>query len=160
MAWCRLCDKPLSEPKMVKLPTHICVTRPRWVHLFKQLGQPGAVIDTRRLLSGCTPRWYLKSNQTISLTVVIHSPWFCIFIASDCLPGIACSKYIIIVVAYHRMVVLLTNWYLHAVIVAIFDWIYSCICALMTYVYHTDTHIRIRRTIMFHFLTNMTLTRI
>ena len=24
-------DKPLSEPMMVKLPTHICVTRPQWV---------------------------------------------------------------------------------------------------------------------------------
>ena len=24
-------DKPLSEPMMVKLPTHICVTRPQWI---------------------------------------------------------------------------------------------------------------------------------
>ena len=24
-------DKPLSEPMMVRLPTHICVTRPQWV---------------------------------------------------------------------------------------------------------------------------------
>ena len=31
MAWCRSGDKPLSEPMMVSLPTHICVTRPRWV---------------------------------------------------------------------------------------------------------------------------------
>ena len=27
MAWCRPGDKPLSEPMMVTLPTHICVTR-------------------------------------------------------------------------------------------------------------------------------------
>ena len=27
MAWRRLCDKPLSEPMMVSLPTHICVTQ-------------------------------------------------------------------------------------------------------------------------------------
>ena len=31
MAWRRLGDKPLSEPMMFSLPTHICVTRPQWV---------------------------------------------------------------------------------------------------------------------------------
>ena len=30
MAWRHAGDKPLSEPKMVSLPTHICVTRPEW----------------------------------------------------------------------------------------------------------------------------------
>ena len=30
MAWRRAGDKPLSEPMMVRLPTHICVTRPQW----------------------------------------------------------------------------------------------------------------------------------
>ena len=30
-AWCRPGDKPLSEPMMVSLLTHICVTRPQWV---------------------------------------------------------------------------------------------------------------------------------
>ena len=32
MAWRRPGDKPLSEPMMVYLPTHICVTRPQWVN--------------------------------------------------------------------------------------------------------------------------------
>ena len=32
MAWCRSGDKPLSEPMMVNLLTHICVTRPQWVN--------------------------------------------------------------------------------------------------------------------------------
>ena len=31
MAWCRQGNKPLSEPLMVSLLTHICVTRPKWV---------------------------------------------------------------------------------------------------------------------------------
>ena len=31
MAWRRPGDKPLSERMMVRLPTHICVTRPQWV---------------------------------------------------------------------------------------------------------------------------------
>ena len=32
MAWRRPGDKPLSEPMMVSLPTHICVTWPQWVN--------------------------------------------------------------------------------------------------------------------------------
>ena len=32
MAWRRPGDKPLSEPMLVCLPTHICVTRPQWVN--------------------------------------------------------------------------------------------------------------------------------
>ena len=31
MAWRHPGDKPLSEPMMISLPTHICVTRPQWV---------------------------------------------------------------------------------------------------------------------------------
>ena len=31
MAWCRPGAKPLSEPMLISLPTHICVTRPQWV---------------------------------------------------------------------------------------------------------------------------------
>ena len=31
MAWRRSGDKPLSEPMIVFLPTHICVTQPQWV---------------------------------------------------------------------------------------------------------------------------------
>ena len=34
IAWRRPGDKPLSEPMMVRLPTHICVTRPQWVNRF------------------------------------------------------------------------------------------------------------------------------
>ena len=33
MAWRRPGDKPLSEPRMESLLTHICVTRPQWVNL-------------------------------------------------------------------------------------------------------------------------------
>ena len=35
MAWRRPGDKPLSEPMMVSLLTHICVTRPQWVNSFQ-----------------------------------------------------------------------------------------------------------------------------
>ena len=33
MAWRRPGDEPLSEPRMVTLPTHICVIRSQWVNL-------------------------------------------------------------------------------------------------------------------------------
>ena len=32
MAWRRPGDEPLSEPMMVSLLTHLCVTRPQWVN--------------------------------------------------------------------------------------------------------------------------------
>ena len=32
MAWRRPADKPLSEPMVIVLLTHICVTRPQWVN--------------------------------------------------------------------------------------------------------------------------------
>ena len=32
MAWRRPGDKPLSRPMIIRLPTHICVTRPQWVN--------------------------------------------------------------------------------------------------------------------------------
>ena len=33
MAWRRPGDKPLPEPMLVSLLTHICVTRPQWVNI-------------------------------------------------------------------------------------------------------------------------------
>ena len=33
MAWRRPGEKPLSQPMVVSLPTHICVTRPQWVNI-------------------------------------------------------------------------------------------------------------------------------
>ena len=34
MAWHRPGDKPLSEPMMISLLTHICVARPQWVKII------------------------------------------------------------------------------------------------------------------------------
>ena len=38
MAWRRPGAKPLSEPVMVRLPTHICVTPPHWVKRWDSIG--------------------------------------------------------------------------------------------------------------------------
>ena len=47
MAWRRPGDKPLSEPMMVNLLTHICVTRPQWVN----------DIPLSNWIIGCQRRW-------------------------------------------------------------------------------------------------------
>ena len=35
MAWRQSGDKPVSEPMMISLPMHICVTRPQWVNTLR-----------------------------------------------------------------------------------------------------------------------------
>ena len=37
MAWCRSGDKQLSEPMMVRLLMHICLTRPQWINVYRNL---------------------------------------------------------------------------------------------------------------------------
>ena len=37
MAWRHPGDKPLSEPMMISLPAHICVTRPQWMKCLENL---------------------------------------------------------------------------------------------------------------------------
>ena len=43
MAWRRPGDKPLSEPMMVSLKTHICVIRPQWVNFIWSIGWHQAI---------------------------------------------------------------------------------------------------------------------
>ena len=49
MAWRRPGDKPFSEPMMVRLPTHICVTRPQWVNKYSFVKNKGHV----NIWNGC-----------------------------------------------------------------------------------------------------------
>ena len=51
MAWRRSGDKPLSEPRMVSLLTHICVTRPQWFNPCS------AVFIYLHFLSFCQTNW-------------------------------------------------------------------------------------------------------
>ena len=50
MAWRRPGDKPLSEPMMVSLLTHVCVTRPQWVNSGKKGGFTSAVRSVNLLM--------------------------------------------------------------------------------------------------------------
>ena len=45
MAWLPHGDKLLSEPMMVSLLTHLCVTRPQWVNLWKDQGKSSIKIS-------------------------------------------------------------------------------------------------------------------
>ena len=50
MAWRRPGDKPLYGPMMVRLPTHLCVTRPQWVNsIFNQVALPFPVMILARI---------------------------------------------------------------------------------------------------------------
>ena len=59
MAWRRSGDKPLYEPMMVSLLTHICVTRPQWVN--KQQWCSG--LWATRIFPGAT-QFYVPERKT------------------------------------------------------------------------------------------------
>ena len=71
MAWRRSGDKPLSEPMMVSLPTHICVTRPQWVNGWAlQLALSSA--EYRSTMSGIFPACD-GLTSSLYVTLVIFS---------------------------------------------------------------------------------------
>ena len=83
MAWRRPGDKPLSEPMMARLPTHICVTRPQWVNSEElvqrylnwtggYLSQFQAILRTMSLINHI---WYqnFKTNRCPGFPTFIES---------------------------------------------------------------------------------------
>ena len=64
MAWRRSGDKPLSEPMMVSLLTHICVIRPQWVNIQQ--------LPYMRL----TVMWYQYGIDIITDTNMALAKWF------------------------------------------------------------------------------------
>ena len=46
MAWRRSGDNPLSEPMIINLPMHICVTQPQWVNKVTINSQSSTYKDT------------------------------------------------------------------------------------------------------------------
>ena len=61
MAWRRSGDKPLSEPMMVSLLTHICVTRPQWVK--------SPIIPEDKGYDVTLENMFLRLGQTIPLFI-------------------------------------------------------------------------------------------
>ena len=56
MAWRRPGDKPLSEPMIVRLPPHICVTRPQWVNSLMSSGKK--TLSEPKLIKSYSAIWY------------------------------------------------------------------------------------------------------
>ena len=65
MAWRRPGDKPLSEPMMARLPTHICVTRPQWVNWKATRLAARTAIDAKLGYQG--PLLLIRVNLTPSM---------------------------------------------------------------------------------------------
>ena len=90
MAWQQSGDKPLSEPTVAKLPTHICITRPQWVNSQKtSYISPSQAKDKVEysLLSHSqfspkysqeTPPWLSSKGKIcgVMLYFVYHSSWW------------------------------------------------------------------------------------
>ena len=76
MAWRRAGDKPLSEPMMVSLPTHICVTRPQWVNKRWPLKQNFSDVMNEKQNWKFNSQWKLTqemgSGQVFSLQISRH----------------------------------------------------------------------------------------
>ena len=68
MAWRRPGDKPLSEPTMISLPTHICVTRPQTRTVCFSL-QNGVLWDMG-LVNHALCATGLFSNNSLELSIV------------------------------------------------------------------------------------------
>ena len=66
MAWLRIGNKPLSEPMMISLLTHICVTRPRWVR---------AVVVLARFIMAADELVKAEAIIHISISKLVHH-WF------------------------------------------------------------------------------------
>ena len=80
MAWRLPGDKPLSEPMMVRLPTHICVTRPQWVNINS--GQwLGAVRQKPFITCANVDHIYVtkwrRSTDFLSYTLLYHDSYTC-----------------------------------------------------------------------------------
>ena len=80
MAWRRSGDKPLSEPMMVSLPTHICVTRPQWVNFVLEHN----ILSTSKTYSDAlwTPicwanvKWNPHNSRCQSWPLIAATKWF------------------------------------------------------------------------------------
>ena len=82
MAWHRSGDKPLSEPMMVSLPMHICITRPQWVKIMKYCSVISCTIIFRTLILGAFLLTYLKTAIVIYLNAIaiyLNLSLFCEF---------------------------------------------------------------------------------
>ena len=78
MAWRRPGDKPLTDPMMVRLPTHICVTRPQWVNT---LGYSYVFFQNSDMFAGLIDflwRSYNKDRKTLGSMLLVALNEICV----------------------------------------------------------------------------------
>ena len=119
MAWCRPGDKPLSEPTMISLLTHICVTQSYWVKT--EMIRPIIPLALNHLNLQIICIWNIpklftskKSNGfrgkllqsflatvftlQIKIQIVSFNPlWYELFCTSNCQSSEFISRYLLIV---------------------------------------------------------------
>ena len=61
IGWRRAGDKPLSEPMIISLPTHICVTRSQWVNAQRVIGN--TIMDQHNVLDFGISESVVHSSQ-------------------------------------------------------------------------------------------------
>ena len=99
MAWRRPGNKPLSEPMVFSLLTHICVTRPQWVkknrcQRHRDAAFPAFLITRRFFLWSLTKRAsnffalcsaFCTSHEFTLIPVWTNNGWYCHCAGSKCL---------------------------------------------------------------------------
>ena len=71
MAWRQSGDKPLSEPMLVSLLTHICVTRPQWVKCEVQKRCITLIYHNMRLLKRFRCHYWNLNAQSANMWVTL-----------------------------------------------------------------------------------------
>ena len=100
MAWRRPGDKPLSEPMMVSLLTHICVTRPQWVKTSPV---------SRNVTSCCMSTW------TIKVLLIIWPGYLTLYPMHVTLHTIVTRLHLILVLLYVTGTDVVRDWIKHSV---------------------------------------------
>ena len=112
MAWRRPGDKPLSEPMMVSLMTHICVTRPQWVNNYMSKISFKFPKGQRVKMVGCQKRVpNMATRLTYSTAVAlllfpcelcvycVCEAWYCMCMHLDvwvCINNTTYSEYLVV----------------------------------------------------------------
>ena len=72
MAWRRPGDKPLSEPMVVSLPTHICVTRPQWVNNMTTIEPCKTILSAYLITYNSLAQTYQMATKFVRYLIAFH----------------------------------------------------------------------------------------
>ena len=96
MAWRRPGDKPLSEPMLIRLPTHIWVTLPQWVKVNKTFSIYMRLWQNMYALF-CLLRTSNSGTHTSLRLVVLSSTLYI-----EYFPSLSCTRYILLYLAEYK----------------------------------------------------------